>query len=139
MPNVGCMLGMAYQILASSLAVALKEAGLDVTVPEYLILRALYTKDDLQQCEIADMVGKDKGAVSRSVAVMAHKELVRTEPVSYKCTRVRLTPRGRDIEKKIMEVAKIRHDALSTLITADEMESFVKVLKIIISIQNKKG
>lgn len=97
MPNVGCLVGIAYQVLTSRLAAALADAGLNISVPEYLILRTLYIKDGLQQCEIADMLSKDKGAISRNVAEMSKKGIVRTEPVSYKCRRVYLSPEGRKI------------------------------------------
>ena len=87
-PAIGCLIGTAYQILLSRLASTLKEAGLDITTSEYLVLRAIYSNDGLQQCEIAEMVGKDKAAICRCVAGLAKKGLVRTESVSHKCLRV---------------------------------------------------
>ncbi|MBD5356779.1 MAG: MarR family transcriptional regulator [Bacteroides sp.] len=132
MPNVGCMLGTAYQTLVSRLAEALAEAGLKITVSEYLILRALYTQDGMQQCEIAAMVGKDKGGVSRCVSAMVKKGLVSTECVSHKCLKVYLSPKGRGIEPKVMEVAKTRHEALSSMLTSEEKTVFARVLKKII-------
>lgn len=132
MPNVGCMLGTAYQTLVSQLADELEKADLNITVPEYLILRALYTQDGMQQCEIASIVGKDKGAVCRCVAAMSKKGLVTTESVSYKCLRVYLSPKGKEIEPTVMKIAETRHQALSSLLTPEEREVFATVLKKII-------
>ncbi len=135
MPNVGCMLGTAYQTLISQLAEELEKAKLDITVPEYLILRSLYTQDGMQQCEIGTMVGKDKGAVSRCVASLIKKGLVTTECVSYKCLKVYLSPLGEEIKPKVLEIARLRHEALSNLLTPEERTIFATVLKKIINLK----
>lgn len=131
MPHMGCLLGVAYQKLVSKLEDAIRKARLDVTAPEYLILRSLYTHDGLQQCEIGEMVGKDKGAVSRSVAGMVRKGLVTTETVSYRCQRVWLSQKGLEIRPKIMDIASERHESLRRLATGDELKTFEKVLRAI--------
>ena len=136
MPNTGCLLGTAYQTLVAQLAEALRRSGLDISVPEYLVLRTLYSRDGLQQCEIASTLGKDKGAISRTTAAMVKKGLVRTEPVSHKCLRVYVDIRGREIEQTVHEVARERHHALEALVTEREMQTFIGVLRKIIQNQN---
>ena len=131
-PAIGCLIGTAYQILLSRLASALKEAGVNITTSEYLVLRAIYSKDGLQQCEIADMVGKDKAAICRCVAGLAKKGLVRTESVSHKCLRVYSTEEGRRIEPDLMRVAALRHTELAEMISHKELEVFTKVLEKIV-------
>ncbi|MDE5786526.1 MAG: MarR family transcriptional regulator [Duncaniella sp.] len=130
------MLGTAYQSLASKLNEALANEGLDISVPEYMILRALYTTDGLQQCELGEVLGTDKGAVSRCVRHMERKGLVMTEPVSHKCVKVYVGESGRKIEKRIMEVAGKRHESLTRLLTHDEMSDLLRILKIIIEESN---
>lgn len=132
-PALGCLIGKAYQTLLNQLNSALKEAGVDITASEYLVLRALYTAEGIQQCEIAQMVGKDKAAVCRCVAGLEKKGLVRTESVSHKCLRVFLTEKGRDIEPKVMEVAYIRHKALLDLTTPKNLAIFTEILKKVIN------
>ena len=133
MPYVGCMIGTAFQKLTGQLDIALNEVGLDLTTPEYMVLRALYTRDGLQQCEIGDMVGKDKGAVSRTVKNLSAKNLVRTETLSHKCCRVWLTETAHKIKPTIMEVATARHKAFERLATPEDVEAFVRVLQAIIN------
>lgn len=132
MPYVGCMMGSAFLRLIGQLDEALKRRHLHVTAGEYMILRALYTHDGLQQCEIAEMVGKDKSSVCRSVAAMVRKGLVETQPVSYKCVRVRLARKAIEIRPQIMEVAEERHKALETLVAPADLEAFCRVLKAIL-------
>lgn len=132
-PAVGCMLGKAYQILLSQLAKALRDAGLDITTTEYLVLRALYSGEGVQQCEIASLTGKDKAFICRCVTSLEKKGLVRTESISHKCLRVYLTENARDIESGIMDVAERRHKALMSLTSPMEFEFFAKVLEKIIT------
>lgn len=133
MPYVGCLLGSAFQRLSSQLEAALKQSGIPITAAEYMILRALYSRDGLQQCEIVDMVGKDKSAICRSVSSLSKKGLVSTEPVSYKCIRVWLTKKGRDIEPQIMKIAQERQVALENIASPADIDSMIRVLTAIIS------
>lgn len=132
-PNLGCMLGTAYQTLLSELTDSLDRKGLDITTSEYLVMRALYSNDGLQQCEIAALLGKDKGAISRCVKNLENKNLVTTEVVSHKCLRVYVSEKGRLIQPSVMAVADERHKALTSMLTHHEMETFVSVLKRIIN------
>ena len=83
-PYLGCLVGAAYQKMTSELEIALKRERLSITVGEYMILRALYSHNQLQQCEICQMVGKDKASICRSVSALKKKGLVKTETVSHK-------------------------------------------------------
>lgn len=136
-PALGCKLGRAYQILLSQLATALKEAGLNISTSEYLVLRSVYSNEGLRQCEIAEMIGKDKAAVCRCVAGLEKKGLLSTESVSHKCLRVYLTDRSRDMESKIMTVAVKRHNSLLNLTSPDELKIFQHILEKIISSKTK--
>ena len=133
MPYVGCLMGSAFQRLTVQLEAALKREGLGITAAEYMILRALYSRDGLQQCEIVDMIGKDKSSICRSVSALAKKNLVNTEPVSYKCIRVWLTEKARKIQPQVMLIAAERHQALLNLATSKDIEAFVRVLKAIVN------
>ena len=126
-------MGTAFQRLTSQLEKALKESGLDITASEYMIMRALYSSDGLQQCEIADMVGKDKGSISRSVSGLVRKGLVRTEQVSYKCCKVWITEAAVAIRGEVMEIAARRHKALLCLASEKDIETFVRVLNKIVN------
>ncbi|MDE6273367.1 MAG: MarR family transcriptional regulator [Muribaculaceae bacterium] len=133
-PAFGCKLGRAYQILISQLDAALKREHLDITASEYLVLRAVYSQEGLQQCEIADLVGKDKAAVCRCVAGLVKKGLLSVVSVSYKCLRVYPTDKSIEIKPKIMKVAAERHNALLQLTTPGELKIFTKLLDKIINI-----
>lgn len=131
-PNMGCLLGMAFQTQYTLLSCELVKSGLDITPPEYLILRVLYDNDGLQQCEIASSLGKDQGAVCRSVKELVRKDLVRTEAESHKCRRVYISEKGKSIRPEIMDVAKERQHSLETILTPPELKSLkIALTKII--------
>lgn len=132
---MGCKVGRAYQIMLSQLAKALKEADLDITTSEYLVLRAVYSCPGCQQCNIAVMVGKDKAAVCRCVVGLERKGLLKTEAVSYKCRKVYPTDIAYQIKPRIMEVATRRHQALMDLTTPAELDIFTHILDDIINTQ----
>ncbi len=132
MPYVGCLVGAAFQKMTSQLETALKKAEIPITAAEYMILRALYSTDGLQQCEICEMVGKDKASICRSVSSLAKKGLINPEPVSYKCIRVWLTDKANEIKPQIMKIADDRHKALTSLASEKEVESFIKILNLIV-------
>lgn len=131
-PNVGCMLGTAYQVLIMELGKTLSDRGLDISVPEYLILRSLYYREGMQICELSAVVGKDKGAVSRCVKGLVEKGLVNTEQISHKCLKVYVSEKGRVIEPEIMKLAQIRQESLDSILTPDERLSFISSLQKII-------
>ena len=132
MPNVGCLIGSVYQQQLSCLSSALADKGLDIIPSEYLVLRSLYCHDGMQQCDLASLLGKDKAGVSRCVAAMERKELVRIETVSHKCRRVWLADKGKEIEPLLMKIACERHKALADLLGDNDMETFIRVLKLIL-------
>ena len=132
-PYVGCRVGSAYQKMMIDLEAALKREGLKITGAEYMILRALYSSDGLQQCEISQMIGKDKASISRSVTALTKKGYIRQEQVSYKCCRIWLTEFAQRQKSGIMSIAAARHKALNDLAKPSDIESFVKVLKAIVN------
>ena len=136
-PALGCMLGSANQVLLKELERALKAADLNLTSSEYLVLRALYTKDCIQQCEIADMVGRDKAGICRCVTGLVKKGLVWVEPVSYKCLRVHLTDSAVAIKPQVLQVAENRHRALIELLSPAELDAFTMALDKIIKHKTK--
>ena len=132
-PNVGCLLEKAHQLMTYDLTRALAEAGIEITVPEYLILRALYADDGLQQCEIADRLSKDRASVCRTIRSLERKGLVTTETVSYKCLRVSLSDDSRRLERDIMSVADRCHRHLLQAISPEGMTGLKHLLTTIVT------
>ena len=133
LPNVGCLLGIAYQAEVSRLAAALREAGIDISAAEYLIMRILYAADGaVQECEISLILIKDKASVSRSIRSLERKGLVLVSQKSYKCSMVSLTEEGERLRHRLMEIAAARHRKLVDRITPEQMDTLREILETII-------
>lgn len=132
-PNIGCLLGMAYQSEVSRLSVALAEANLNVSPAEYLILRVVAAKGEQQQCDISRLLCKDKASVSRSVHSLAKKRLVNVTPVSYKCCMVALSDAGEKLMPELLKIAKHLQEAMSTKLSEGEVETLRRILETIIN------
>lgn len=131
-PNIGCLLGTAYQAESTRLSNALAEAGLEITVAEYLILRILLDHQTIQQCDIARILGKDKAAVSRSIQSLVKKGLVDASQVSYKCCMLSLSEKGEALGPLIIEIADARNKALAEKLSKQQMETLREILITII-------
>lgn len=131
-PNIGCLLGIAYQTEVARLNMALSTAGLDITAAEYLILRVLSAKGTMQQYEISRILGKDKASISRSVQSLVKKRWVNATPVTYKCCMVSLTDEGHSGMPQLLEIAGSLHQKLSDKITHRQMENLREILEAII-------
>lgn len=131
-PNLGCLLGMAYQAELSRLGRILNRSGLGITAAEYLIIRLLLAKGALQQCEISRLLNKDRASISRSIKFLERKGYVKINQLSYKCSIVSLTGQGKDIEPRILEIAERQQQRLSDRITPQQMNNLQEILKQII-------
>lgn len=131
-PNIGCLLGIAYQSEVARLTDALSNANLDITAAEYLILRVLFNNGSMQQCDISKVLDKDKGSISRTIQSLVKKGYVFTKPVSYKCCMVALTNEGRSIKPILLEIAEKLHNQLATKLTNEQMQNLREILETII-------
>lgn len=131
-PNLGCLLGMAYQSELSRLGNALNDAGLDITAAEYIIMRLLYARGEMQQCEISRILNKDRASISRSIKFLEKKGIVRINQLSYKCSIVSLTESGDAMKPRIFKIAGQLQQSLNDRITPQQISILSEILKQII-------
>lgn len=130
-PNIGCLLGVAYQAEEARLSKSLNESGLGISAAEYVIIRLLLANGEMQQCEISRILNKDKASVSRSIKSLEKKGVVNINQVSYKCCRVSLTEIGEALKPQIFEIAETLHQKLAERITSQQMENLREILNLI--------
>ena len=84
------------------------EAGLDITIDQWLVLNAISEKPDLSQLEIADRVFKDASSVTRIIDLLIKKEYLQRETHEWDRRRfsLGLTKEGQAIMKKIAKVVE---------------------------------
>jgi DNA-binding MarR family transcriptional regulator len=74
----------------------LDQAGLAITVDQWLVLRVLLEPDDLTQQEIAERVFKDQASVARILALLTRRGLLSAMPLPHdgRRTQLRVTEEG---------------------------------------------
>ncbi len=131
-PNLGCLLGMAYQSELSRLSKVLTDEGLGISSAEYLIMRVLISGGKMQQCEITRVLNKDRASISRSIKSLETKGLVDVQQTSYKCCNVSLSEAGMKMVPQILKVAEQRQQKLSDRISPEEINKLREILTKII-------
>jgi DNA-binding MarR family transcriptional regulator len=100
---------------------------------QQVILRCLWTEDELAPGEIANRLGLATPTVTRAATRMEAAGLLRREPhpSDRRLIRLRLTERGQSLEHAIAaETDKLTERALATL-TAGERETLIRALHTI--------
>jgi DNA-binding MarR family transcriptional regulator len=111
----------------------LKTAGIDITIDQWLVLKAITDHPDISQTELAEMVFKDKASVTRIISLLVRDKYLKRETHSESRRRNQLTPsqKGKEVLKNIMPaVLKNRKAALKD-ISDKEIAVAEKVLKTI--------
>jgi len=80
----------------------------DITLEQWGILNALWSKDGITLKELSAKVNKDHTNLSRIVDKLEKKELLRRslDPGDRRALRLEVTEKGRDLQKDIVPVAE---------------------------------
>ena len=110
-------------------------AGLDITVDQWLVLKTLQDNPDATQQEVAGAVFKDFASITRIIALLAAKGLLRRSPhpVDKRRSALALTPKGLALISRLEPlVARNRQQALAGIDEA-ELARAQRVLKRIVA------
>jgi DNA-binding MarR family transcriptional regulator len=107
------------------------QAGLHITIDQWLVLQVLLEHDDLTQNEIAERVFKDQASVARMLALLVKRELVSAVPLPHdgRRTKLRVTKQGKQLLNAIQPI--ILHNRAVALagISEEEMTMMHKALE----------
>src|SRR5262249_10598172 len=121
----------AKHALAHASAIAFARHG--VHEGQQYVLRALWREDGLSPGEVARRLGLATPTITRAATRMEAAALLRREPHpgDRRVVRLRLTDRGRALEKVIdTEMSQLTDRALASL-TAAERDALVRALELI--------
>ena len=119
---------VANKLSRSATAAYQKRFGVNVT--EWRILSLLAVEPDIPARRICQVIGFDKGPVSRTLATMATRGLVtvRPDPENRRSHIIALTPDGDAMHDRIIVVALDRERRLLGCLDADERETLIRLL-----------
>lgn len=136
--SVGFMLGVAYRKVA--LLVQQQIKAYHLTPEQWAVLFRIGEEDGLIQREIADRASKDKPTVTRILASLEQKGLIRKEEGSEdrRSFRIFISEAGRDMVKAIAPLEKEAMETACEGIPEQERELLVSLLQQIILNANSR-
>jgi DNA-binding MarR family transcriptional regulator len=120
---------IANKLSNSATAVYQRNFGINVT--EWRIMTQLALEPGIPASRICQVIGFNKGPISRTLAVMQKRGLVtiRTDPNDARTHSIALTAKGRGIHDKVIVVALEREKRLLSCLKADEREMLIELLR----------
>ncbi len=112
-----------------------REAGLEISSEQWLVLLSLWNKDKVTQQVISDQTAKDKASITRLLDVLSKHDLIERRPSSTdrRINLIHLTERGKELETKAMGIVRETFDQAISGITTNELiftrEIVCKLLK----------
>ena len=100
-----------------------REAGLEISSEQWLVLLSLWNKDKVTQQVISDQTAKDKASITRLLDVLSKHDLIERRPSSIdrRINLIHLTERGKEIESKAMEIVRDTFDQATSGISENEL------------------
>jgi DNA-binding MarR family transcriptional regulator len=109
------------------------QRGFGVNVTEWRIMSLLALEPAIPAARICQVIGFDKGPVSRTLALMQRNGLVMIEddPADARRRLITLTPKGAALHDRIIRVALERERRLLSCLTPEQQADLVKLLNLL--------
>lgn len=115
----------------SNSATVFYQRNFGVNVTEWRIMSLLAIEPGIPASRICNVIGFDKGPVSRNLAMLQKRGLVviRTSPDDGRTHAISLTARGRTVHDKVIMAAFERERRLLSCLKKDERELLIDLLR----------
>jgi DNA-binding MarR family transcriptional regulator len=131
--SLGRMLGMTMKSVKETMETNLKEADIDISIDQFVILKILDTMEDVNQQICANLLRMDKSLFLRKLDVMQERKLVARIPDKNDKRRNQLVLTKQGLQK-YAECEKVEQKTVKQLmngVSNEEFTVFAKVLDII--------
>lgn len=127
------------KLMSRSLNRAFQKHDLSATNEQELILRNLRNVENMTQTELASVTGQDRYNISRTIALMEQKGLIRKEPDDddRRFCRISLTPEGEETHQKLWEVLEEWRGEVFAGIEVSRLEEYAEVSELLMKNLNK--
>lgn len=117
--------------------VRFSEAGIELTVDQWLLLKKIGDSQRITQIELANSLFKDRASITRILALLLKKRLVRKEEgADRRAYELALTPNGQKfMEQALVIVKKVRQKGTELLNEKEQEQLRNSLQKIINSLE----
>jgi len=111
----------------------LSAGGIELTKVQWLMLKLLYKEDGQPQNKLAFLTNRDKASLTRLIGTMERKNLVARIPskVDHRINHVYITKHGKNILIDSIPVIKYLIETIHQNISKEEIDTVIRVMKII--------
>jgi DNA-binding MarR family transcriptional regulator len=111
----------------------MNDAGLAITIDQWLVLHAIEDKPGIAQLEIAELVFKDAASVTRIVELLTKKGyLQRQENKDRRRYTLQLTNEGKEMTRQVNKIAEQNRSIALNGISEKELQKMNQLLITII-------
>ena len=112
--------------------VCFAEAGIDLTVDQWLVLKKISDSERITQIELANAVFKDRASITRILELLLEKDMIRKESAEDKrAYELTLTAAGqRFTEQALTLVKKVRKRGVEAMSDKEQEQLRVSLLRI---------
>jgi len=120
---------IANKLSRTATVIYQKRFGINIT--EWRILSQLAIEPEISAARICQVIGFDKGPVSRNLTVLQARGLVRirTDRRDARTHSISLTPKGRATHDQVILVAQERERRLLSCLQKTERETLIELLR----------
>jgi len=133
--SLATLLSKTTRALSTRLHSMFMQAGFDVTAEQWMILLLLWGEDGRFPYQIADIIGKDRAAITRLVDGLEKRNLVVriVDKNNNRQKQVYLTPQGKAMRDKLVPLAIANTAQAQTGLSSKEIELCKGVLRTMYS------
>jgi DNA-binding MarR family transcriptional regulator len=103
-----------------------------VGIVEWRILSYLAVYDTGTGAQMSQLMGLDKGAISRGATYLQDKKMIRSEQGAGRNLYFLLMPKGRALHDRIIRLALARENALLTGLNKKEVDTLIGYLHVLL-------
>lgn len=123
--GMGFYLNRAFSKLVNTLNDMLSASCIPINHSQFEVLQLLWNsgKGNVSQQEIANIIGRDKAAVSRALSHLETQGYIERKPISGSKNGVSLTPKGVGIQPQLANIlSEAIQDFCKTLTTGESLQ-----------------
>jgi len=131
--SIGYRTNLAATILKTNFT-KLLEPSFNIAAEQFATLKIISEDNEVTQTQLAERLGKNKTTVGRSINSLIKKGMLdkRDEKSDKRANNISLTQKGEDTLNAAIPIAKNFNESVKNKFTKEDIETFFKVLDIIL-------
>ncbi|WP_121626301.1 MarR family winged helix-turn-helix transcriptional regulator [Poseidonibacter antarcticus] len=135
--SIGFNINKTANLLNSSFNHKLKQHS--IALEQRATLEILEFEENVTQTKIAEILGKDKTTISRTLKTLEKKGFIKKEELDKRTYLIKLTKLGENVLKESTQTVQDFRASVASKLSQDEIDQFFSTLeKVLISLNEQK-